>query len=85
MLYFAIGAAVVVALLIAMFKPNVAKWVLNTSQTYKQAFLIGIGAITTWYLLTTGVWYLVLIGAAGVVTVVWAIWFGEISLTGWAR
>ncbi len=85
MLYFAVGAAVTVAVLVAVFRPGFAQGILTTWQRYKEALLLIVGSLTTYYLLSTGVWYLVLLGAVGVVAAVWTIWFSDFSLTGWAR
>ncbi|NHX37813.1 MULTISPECIES: hypothetical protein [Halolamina] len=48
-------------------------------------FLLLIGGLSTYYLLTTGVWYFVLLGGAGVVAAVWAVWFADSGFGGWAR
>lgn len=83
--YFAVGGAVMVAILLAVFRPNMAQGFLNTWQRYKEVGFLIVGGLTTYYFLSTGVWYLVLLGSVGVVVVVWAIWFSDAVPTGWAR
>lgn len=85
--YFAVGAAVMLAVLVALFRPGTAQGMLQTWQRYKEVGFLLIGGVTTYYFLSSGVWYLVLLGAGGVVFVVWAIWFSDAvpDLTGWAR
>lgn len=85
--FFLIGAAVAVAVLVAMFRPSFAKNLLNTWRTWKEAIYLTVGVILTWYSLTSGVWYLWLIGGAGVIAAVWVLWFDDplAPLWGWVR
>lgn len=72
-----VGMAVAVAVLVAMFKPDAAKTLLSTWRTWKEALYLIIGIAFTWYSLTSGVWYVMLAGAAGVVAAVWVVWFSD--------
>lgn len=87
MLYFAIGAAVMLALVLAIFRPSTARGILESWQRYKEALFLLIGILTTFYFLSSGVWYLILLGAGGIVFIVWALWFSEPlkPVTRWAR
>jgi len=85
MIYTTVGAAVALAVLVAVLKPGAAKGLLNSWQQYKELIFLIIGGLSTYYLLTTGVWYLVLLGGIGVAAGVWAIWFSDWGLGRWTR
>lgn len=85
--WFVVGMAVAVGVLVAMFRPETARWLLTSWQTYKEAIFLVFGVLTTYYALTSGVWYLMVAGAVGVVAAVWVLWFSDPfkPIMGWAR
>ena len=87
MLYIAVGAALMLAIVLAIVRPSTAQGILESWQCYKEALFLLIGALTTFYFLSSGVWYLILLGAGGIMFIVWALWFSEPlkPITGWAR
>ncbi|MFW5911653.1 MAG: hypothetical protein ACOCQV_02835 [Halolamina sp.] len=78
MSYIVVGAAVTLAVLVAMLKPDAAQSVVMRWQRYKEVIFLAVGGLTTYYFLTAGVWYLTILGAAGIVAVVWALWFADL-------
>ena len=68
-----VGMAIAAALISVRYWPAAARSLLGSWRTYKEAIFITVGAFTTYYALTSGVWYLMLLGSLGIVAAVWAI------------
>lgn len=67
--------AIIIALALGYFFPETAKDILRWVNRIRGAVLVIIVLLSAFYFLTTGVWFLIIIGMGILVFGVWQLWF----------
>lgn len=75
--------AVIIGIVTAVFLPSQARYVLGWFNRAKYSILVIVGIATAFYLLSTGVTFLIIIGMVGLIIGAWQFWFND--PLGWLR